>query len=313
MSLTNARKDTFLEIANKIGDQFDLREQLSFYNNPDKKLKAYREEDEKQTYRSLDAITIRTIAKDIMQDQIQAQIIAKNMIDNSIGIGDPSLVAISNVNAQIAAGLYNYKDVQPYRNYNALQDQPSQDISNKYQPITEYKQRIDNINVGNEKEKEQEFQQDKEFQTVYEQEQLDNAVLLDVPPASTTQPSQQPQEQQSLVKEEAEQSKIEDLQSQQMIEMNNAMNYKLGSMDWGLNSLNANQFPKKDISMRITDKTPSFIQMNKVLTKAEKVNQAKIKKNFISEKQMITQLDAQKQLKKKYGKKQPKKKGKKST
>lgn len=41
--------------------------------------------------------------------------------------------------------------------------------------------------------------------------------------------------------------------------MNKAMNYKLGSMDWGLNSLNANQFPKKDISMRIIDKSPSFI------------------------------------------------------
>ncbi|KAA6358281.1 MAG: hypothetical protein EZS28_046191 [Streblomastix strix] len=81
-------------------------------------------------------------------------------------------------------------------------------------------------------------------------------------------------------------------------------------MDWWLNSLNAVQFPKKDINMRISDKTPSYIQMNNVLSKAQKVNQVKLKKNFFCEKQMIAQVQAQKELKKKYGKKL-KKKGKK--
>ncbi|KAA6360944.1 MAG: hypothetical protein EZS28_043529, partial [Streblomastix strix] len=61
-----------------------------------------------------------------------------------------------------------------------------------------------------------------------------------------------------------------------MIDMNRAMNYKLGSIDWGLNSINAAQFPQK----------------------TEKVNQVKLKKNFISEKQLIAQIEAQKELKK---------------
>ncbi|KAA6336655.1 MAG: hypothetical protein EZS28_052857 [Streblomastix strix] len=66
------------------------------------------------------------------------------------------------------------------------------------------------------------------------------------------------------------------------------MNYKLGSMDWGLNSINAVQFPQKKV--------------------AEKVNQVKLKKNYISEKQMLSQIEAQKELKRKHGKKQKKKK-----
>ncbi|KAA6354126.1 MAG: hypothetical protein EZS28_050348 [Streblomastix strix] len=98
-----------------------------------------------------------------------------------------------------------------------------------------------------------------------------------------------------------------------MIDMNRAMNYKLGSMDWGKTPVNVSQFPSKDISMRINDKTPSYVLMNKVLTKQEKVNQAKLKRNYISDEQMNQQIEVQKELKRKYGKKQHKKKGEKST
>ncbi|KAA6370489.1 MAG: hypothetical protein EZS28_033983 [Streblomastix strix] len=271
--------------------QIGLNDTTSFYGKQDEILNKYRVEQE--SHKQLDTITMRSLASNLMYDQIQAQIIAKNIINKSIGIGDPSLVAISNVNAQIAAGIYNYKDEQPYDNLNALQDQPSQDLSNKEQPKTEFKQRIDTLNQGNEKEKEQELQQDKEFHTTNEIQQLDNEVLLDGQPQQQIDPQQK-----SLEQEETEQKQIEVQQAQQMIEMNQAMNYKLGSMDCGLNSLNSVQFPQKDISMRITDKTPSYIQMNKVLMKAEKVNQVKLKKNFISENQMLAQVEAQKELKK---------------
>ncbi|KAA6357128.1 MAG: hypothetical protein EZS28_047345 [Streblomastix strix] len=160
------------------------------------------------------------------------------------------------------------------------------------------------LEQGNEKQKEQVYQQDKELQIVDEQQELGGDVLQGVPPAPpliAPQPTQQ--QQPSLVQEDAQQKQIEESQSQQMINMNRAMNYKLGSMDWGLNPVNATQFPLKDISMRISDKKSSYISMNKVLTKAEKVNYAKIKKNYISEKQMNEQLEVQKELKKKYGKK----------
>ncbi|KAA6364499.1 MAG: hypothetical protein EZS28_039974 [Streblomastix strix] len=266
-----------------------------------------------QSQKSLDATTMRSIAYDIMSDQLRVQQQMQYMIDNSVGIGDPSLVAITNVNAQIAAGIHNYKDIQPYDNYNALQDQPSQDIGTRVEPLNQKMTRQITLEYGSQKQKEQVYQQDKELQTINEQQELGDDVLLGVPPAPpiiASQPTQQPQQQPSLLQEDAQQQQIEELQSQQMIDMNRAMNYKLGSMDWGLNPINAAQFPQQDISMRISDKTPSYIQMNKVLTKAEKVNQAKIKKNYISDKQLIEQIEVQKELKKKYGKKQKKRKTK---
>lgn len=44
-----------------------------------------------------------------------------------------------------------------------------------------------------------------------------------------------------------------------MINQNDAMNYKFGSMDLDLSFLNNVQFPQKKIDMRISDTTPSYI------------------------------------------------------
>ncbi|KAA6354614.1 MAG: hypothetical protein EZS28_049859 [Streblomastix strix] len=234
------------------------------------------------------------------------------MRDYSVGIGDPSLIAITNVNAQIAAGINNYRDIQPYDNLNALNDQPSQDTGTRYEPMNQKMQRQVMLEQGNEKQKEEVYQQDKEQMTFDEIQELGDDVLLGVPPAPPLIGAHPEQLQiASLVQEDAQQQQVEDLQSQQMIDMNRAMNYKLGSMDWGKTPVNVSQFPSRDISMRISDKTPSYVLMNKVLTKAEKVNQTKLKKNYISEEQMNQQIEVQKDLKRKYGKKQHKKKGKK--
>ncbi|KAA6403601.1 MAG: hypothetical protein EZS28_000861 [Streblomastix strix] len=210
---------------------------------------------------------MRSIAQDVLRDQIQPQAIAKNMINNAVGVGDPSLVAISNVNAQLAS-----------------------DVVTKELLTNQYKEREDIINEATQKEIHEVLHQDKGFETENNQEQLGNDVLEGIPLAS---PVVEPQQQKSLVQEQAEQDKIEDLQANEMTRMNDAINYKLGSLDWGLNSLNAVQFPEKVVT----------------LSKVEKVNQAKIKKNFISEKQMTATIEAQKELKKKYDKKQLKKKG----
>ncbi|KAA6360985.1 MAG: hypothetical protein EZS28_043487 [Streblomastix strix] len=234
------------------------------------------------------------------------------MTNYAVGVGDPSLVAITNVNAQIAAGIYNYRDIQPFDNLNALNDQPSQDTGTREEPMNQQMQRQVILEQGNENEKEQVYQQDKEQMSINEIQELGDDVLLGVPPA-TPLIGAHPEQLQiaSLVQEDAQQQQVEDLQAQQMIDMNKAMNYKLGSMDWGKNPVNVSQFPSRDISMRINDKTPSYMLMNKVLTKQEKVNQAKLKKNYISDEQMNQQIEVQKELKSKYGKKQHKKKGKK--
>ncbi|KAA6368418.1 MAG: hypothetical protein EZS28_036055 [Streblomastix strix] len=254
---------------------------MSFYNKQqDDNLSRYRSELEPIP---LDLLSMRSIAQDILCDQIQAQAIAKNMINNAVGVGDPSLVAIS---------------------------KSSQDISTKELPVNQYKEREYIIQEGTYIEKEEVLHLDKEFETENNQEQLGIDVFEGVPPAP---PIVEPQQQKSYVQEQAEQDKIEDLQAQVMIRMNDAINYKLGSLDWGLNSLNAVQFPEKIANMRISDKILSYIQMNKVLSKVEKVNQSQLKMNSISEKQMITRLEAQKEIKKKYGKKSLKKKTKKST
>ncbi|KAA6361781.1 MAG: hypothetical protein EZS28_042691, partial [Streblomastix strix] len=214
---------------------------------------------------------------------------------------------------QIAAGINNYRDIQPYDNLNALNDQPSQDTGTRQEPMNQKMQRQVMLEQGNEKEKEQVYQQDKEQMTFDEIQELGDDVYLGVPPDAIygPQPTEALQQQLTLVQQDSQQQQIEDLQSQQMIDMNRAMNYKFGSMDWGKNPVNVSQFPSKDISMRVSDKTPSYVLMNKVLTKQEKVNQAKLKKNYISEEQMNQQIEVQKELKRKYGKKQHKKKGKK--
>ncbi|KAA6357396.1 MAG: hypothetical protein EZS28_047078 [Streblomastix strix] len=162
------------------GDQFDLHEQLSFYN-PDKALKDYR--DEQETHKSLDAITMKSLAYDIISDQLRVQQQVQNMRDYSVGIGDPSLIAITNVNAQIAAGIHNYRDIQPYGNLNALNDQPSQDTGTREEPMNQQMQRQVTLEYGNEKQKEQVYQQDKEQITIDEIQELGNDVLLGVPPA----------------------------------------------------------------------------------------------------------------------------------
>ncbi|KAA6353710.1 MAG: hypothetical protein EZS28_050763 [Streblomastix strix] len=235
------------------------------------------------------------------------------MTNYSVGIGDPSLVAVTNVNAQIAAGIHNYRDIQPFDNLNALYDQPSHDTGTREEPMNQKMQRQMTLEQGNKKQKEEVYQQDKDQIIMNEQQELGDDVLHGVPPAPPIIGAYPEQLQiASLVQQDAQQQQVEELSSQQMINMNRAMNYKLGPMDWGKNPVNVSQFPSRDISMRINDKTPSYMLMNKVLTKQEKVNQAKIKKNYISDEQMNQQIEVQKELKSKYGKKQHKKKGKKS-
>ncbi|KAA6308891.1 MAG: hypothetical protein EZS28_056607, partial [Streblomastix strix] len=102
-------------------------------------LKDYR--DEYQSHKSMDAITMKSIAYDIISDQLRVQQQVQQMRDYSVGIGDPSLIAITNVNAQIAAGINNYRDIQPYDNLNALNDQPSQDTGTRYEPMNQKMQR----------------------------------------------------------------------------------------------------------------------------------------------------------------------------
>ncbi|KAA6362782.1 MAG: hypothetical protein EZS28_041692 [Streblomastix strix] len=237
------------------------------------------------------------------------------MTNYAVGVGDPSLIAITNVNAQIAADIHNYQDIQPFDNLNALNDQPSHDTGTRQEPMNQKMQKQVILEQGNEKEKKQVYQQDKEQMTIDEIQELGDDVYLGVPSTAIygPQPSEQLQQQLSVVQQDVQQQQIEDLQAQQMTDMNRAMYYKLGSMDWGKNPVNISQFPSRDISMRINDKTPSYMLMNKVLTKQEKVNQAKLKKNYITEEQMNQQIEVQKELKRKYGKKQRKKKGKKST
>ncbi|KAA6367074.1 MAG: hypothetical protein EZS28_037399 [Streblomastix strix] len=110
------------------------------------------------------------------------------MINNAVGVGDPSLVAISNVNAQLAS-----------------------DKATKKLPANQYKEREDIINEGILKEKEEVLHYDKEFDTENNQEQLGNDVLEGVPPASSIVTPQYTEQQQSLVQEQAEQDKNQKL------------------------------------------------------------------------------------------------------
>ncbi|KAA6379241.1 MAG: hypothetical protein EZS28_025232 [Streblomastix strix] len=256
--VSNANKQTPQDIADKIGIKHQYgatvglgQQAMQQYgmNNIDKQSS---NKSSDQQHKQLDAITMKSIAYDLMYDQLQAQQYVKNMANNAVGIGDPSLVAITNVNAQIAAGTHNYRDIQPYGNYNALQDQPSQDTGTRVEPLTQKMTIQIILEQGSEKQKEEVYQQDKEQITMNEQQELGNDVLLGVPPAPPiimSQPPQQLQQQPSLVQEDAQQQQIKNLQAQQMTDMTRAMNYKLGSMDWGQNPVNATQFPLKDISI----------------------------------------------------------------
>ncbi|KAA6375421.1 MAG: hypothetical protein EZS28_029053, partial [Streblomastix strix] len=216
--------------------------------------------------------TLQEIAGKIVSKAGFPQEVVKSVIigdsQTYIGVGDPSLIAITNVNAQIAAGT-------------------------RVEPMNQKMQRQITLEQGNEKEKEQVYQQDKNQMTIDEIQELGDDVYLGVPPDAIygPQPTEQLQQQLTLVQQDIQQQQIEDLQAQQMTDMNRAMNYKLGSMDWGKNPVNVSQFPSREISMRINDKTPSYVLMNKVLTKQEKVNQAKLKKNYISEEQMNQQIE----------------------
>ncbi|KAA6360457.1 MAG: hypothetical protein EZS28_044016, partial [Streblomastix strix] len=57
---------------------------------------------------------------------------------------------------------------------------------------------------------------------------------------------------------------------------NEAMNYKLGSMDWGRNSISKDLYSQKKMEMRYQEhNVPSYIQLNAPLAKAEKANKSK--------------------------------------
>ncbi|KAA6370806.1 MAG: hypothetical protein EZS28_033667 [Streblomastix strix] len=149
-----------------------------------------------QSQKQLDAITMRSIAYDILSDQQRVQQQTKFMTNYAVGVGDPSLIAITNVNAQIAAGIYNYRDIQPFDNLNALNDQPSHDTGTRVEPMNQKMQRQVILEQGNEKEKEQVYQQDKDQMTIKEiQELLDDVItgVIPDPPIYGPQPTEQPQ------------------------------------------------------------------------------------------------------------------------
>ncbi|KAA6359455.1 MAG: hypothetical protein EZS28_045019 [Streblomastix strix] len=102
------------------------------------------------------------------------------MRDYSVGIGDPSLIAITNVNAQIAA-----------------------DTGTRYEPMTQKMQRQVMLEQGNEKQKEEVYQQDKEQMTFDEIQELGDDVYLGVPPEAIygPQPTEALQQQLTLSNE----------------------------------------------------------------------------------------------------------------
>ncbi|KAA6361963.1 MAG: hypothetical protein EZS28_042510, partial [Streblomastix strix] len=222
--VSNATKRTLQDIAQKIGQQ--AMQQIGDYQSSkliESGINAG------QSQKQLDAITMRSIAYDILSDQLRVQQQTKFMTNYAVGVGDPSLIAITNVNAQIAS-----------------------DTGTRQEPMTQKMQRQVMLEQGNEKEKEQVYQQDKEQMTFDQIQELGNDVLLGVPPAPPLIGAHPEQLQiASLVQEDAQQQQVEDLQAQQMNDMNRAMNYKLGSMDWGKTPVNVSQFPSRDISMRI--------------------------------------------------------------
>ncbi|KAA6391740.1 MAG: hypothetical protein EZS28_012734 [Streblomastix strix] len=186
------------------------------------------------------------IAQNLILDQVQAQAIVKQILDNMVGVGDPSLIDISNVNARIAAGQPGQYIPYPKTNYNALINQQSQNLGSNVLPLNQKEERELNIEYGTEKEKEKQLEQDKEFQDTGDPVQLSDEVL--VPPES--QSIQLQQETESLLQYKLAEEQQQDLQTQQMLQENDAMNFKLGSMDQGRNSISKDPYTQKKIGMR---------------------------------------------------------------
>ncbi|KAA6357055.1 MAG: hypothetical protein EZS28_047418 [Streblomastix strix] len=258
-------------------------------------------QDQPSGYETRSRQSYPSIAQNLILDQVQAQAIVKQILDNQVGVGDPSLIDITNVNARIAAGQPGQYIPYPKTNYNALINQQSQNLGSNVLPLNQKEERELNIELGNEKEKEKELEKDQEFQTSSDPVQLSDDVLLD------NQSIQPQQETESFLQYKLAEEQQQDLQLQQMLQENEAMNYKLGSMDWGRNSISKDPYSQKKVGMRYQEHNiPSYIQLNAPLTKAEKANKSKSKKNFIKEKEMDETIKAQKQLKKKKKKKSSK-------
>ncbi|KAA6370228.1 MAG: hypothetical protein EZS28_034245, partial [Streblomastix strix] len=119
-----------------------------------------------------------SIAQNLILDQVQAQAIVKQILDNQVGVGDPTLIDISNVNARIAAGQPGQYIPYPKTNYNALINQQSQNLGSNVLPLNQKEERELNIESGNEKEKEKELEKDKEFQSSSDPVQQSDEVLL---------------------------------------------------------------------------------------------------------------------------------------
>ncbi|KAA6388453.1 MAG: hypothetical protein EZS28_016022 [Streblomastix strix] len=193
-----------------------------------------------------------SIAQNLILDQVQAQAIVKQILDNQVGVGDPTLIDISNVNARIAAS------------------QPGSNVL----PLNQKEERELNIEFGTEKEKEKDLEKDKEFQASSDPVQQSNEVLLY--PQIDMQPQQ---ESESFLQYKLAEEQQQDLQTQQMLQENDAMNYKLGSMDWRRNSISKDPYSQKKLGMRYQEHNiPSYIQFNAPLTKAEKANKSKNKR-----------------------------------
>ncbi|KAA6370956.1 MAG: hypothetical protein EZS28_033517, partial [Streblomastix strix] len=154
-----------------------------------------------------------------------------------VGVGDPTLIDISKVNARIAAG---------------------QSGSNVL-PFNQKEERELIIESGNEKEKEKELEKDQEFQASSDPVQQSDEVLLY--PQVQMEPQQ---ESESFLQYKLAEEQQQDLQLQQMLQENEAMNYKLGSMDWGRNSISKDPYTQKKIGMRYQEH--NFLGANAIIS-----------------------------------------------
>ncbi|KAA6385757.1 MAG: hypothetical protein EZS28_018719 [Streblomastix strix] len=136
-----------------------------------------------------------SIAQNLILDQVSAQAIVKQILDNQVGVGDPTLIDISNVNARIAAGQPGFgleghmingygllgppsSGTYPKTNYNDLINLQSQNLGSNVLPLNQKDERELNIESVNEKEKEKELEKDKEFQASSDPVQQSDEVLL---------------------------------------------------------------------------------------------------------------------------------------
>ncbi|KAA6376853.1 MAG: hypothetical protein EZS28_027621 [Streblomastix strix] len=212
-----------------------------------------------------------------------------------VEVGDPTLIDTSNVNGHIAAAYPGQYIPYPKTNYNALINQQSQNLGSNVLALNQKEQRDSNMEHGTEQGKEKEFQEGKEFHDSGDPDQQFNEVLLysqiDMEPQQVTE---------SFLQYKLAEEQQQDLQTQQMLQENEVMNYKLGSMDQGRNSISKDPYIQMKIGMRYQEHNIStYIQLNAPQTKAEKANKSKNKKNFIKEKEMDETIIAQKQFKKK--------------